>query len=66
MRIDTVPWLYAKDMEIDILTTLEENFEKCPPPWPFPEYAPEYGIISPIIKINLLSAGSIHHAQFFI
>ena len=31
MRIYTVPWLYAKDMEIDILVTLVENFEKCPP-----------------------------------
>ena len=31
MRIYTVPWLYAQDMEIDILATLVENFEKCPP-----------------------------------
>ena len=32
MRIYTVPWLYGQDMEIDILATLVENFEKCPPP----------------------------------
>ena len=32
MRIYTSPWLYAKGREIDILATLEENYEKCPPP----------------------------------
>ena len=31
MRIYTVLWLYAQDMEIDILATLVENFDKCPP-----------------------------------
>ena len=31
MRIYTSPWLYAKGREIDILATLEENYEKCPP-----------------------------------
>ena len=31
MRIYTSPWLYAEDMEIDMLATLVENFEKCPP-----------------------------------
>ena len=31
MRIYTSPWLYAKGREIDILVTLEENYEKCPP-----------------------------------
>ena len=24
------PWMYAEVMEIDILATLVENFEKCP------------------------------------
>ena len=31
MRIYTSPWLNAKGREIDILATLEENYEKGPP-----------------------------------
>ena len=31
MRIYTSPWLYAKGREINILATLEDNYEKCPP-----------------------------------
>ena len=41
IHLSSSPWLYAKDMEIDILATLVENFEKCPPPWPIPGYAPD-------------------------
>ena len=47
MRIYTSPWLYAKGREIDILATLEENYEKCPPPWPIPGYAPDIRITHP-------------------
>ena len=38
MRIYTSPWLFAKDTEIDILATLEEYFEKCPPPPPLDQF----------------------------
>ena len=30
--------MYDKDMEIDFLATLEENFEKCPPPPPIDKF----------------------------
>ena len=46
MRTYNCPRLYVKDMEIDFLATLEQNFRSAlapppPPPWQISGYAPE-------------------------
>ena len=44
-------------MEIDILATLEENFEKCPTPWPIPGYAP--GILAKLSLVCVAFCDSV-------
>ena len=46
MRTYTCPRLYVKDMEIELLSTLEKNVRIAPPPphWQIPGYTPEVRI----------------------
>ena len=69
MRIYTSPWLYAKGR--DILATLEENYEKCPPPWPIPGYAPgdiwqRRRTFSGNFAVNCRNRIQFHGSQFWL